>query len=141
MRRNVTVALFGSLLLAAPARAEFQIAPTRLDAGAIESAGSQPITFNSDRMVATAAPVRRHRIAVTPAIPLALGFGKQVPLAFATRQIVPPRVKVTFGPEVEQDALVDWSGGRPWVEALRAAVRPLGLRVSVNWKAVSITRA
>lgn len=141
MRFNVTAALFGSLLLAIPARAEFQIAPTRLEAGAAVLAGSQPITLYSDRTTPTTIPVRRHRIAATPMIPVALGFGNQVPLAFATRQIVPPQVKVTFGPEVEQDALVDWSGGRSWVEALRAAVRPLGMRVSVSWKAVSITRA
>lgn len=141
MTLNITIALFGSLLLAVPARAEFQIAPTRLEAGATALASSQPITLYSDGTIPTAAPVRRHRVAATPLIPVALGFGNQVPLAFATRQIVPPRVKVTFGPEVEQEALVDWSGGRPWMEALRAAVRPLGLRVSVNWKAVSITRS
>ncbi len=76
-----------------------------------------------------------------PVIPVAHGFGDDVPLAFAVRQIVPPKVKVTFGPEVDQAVLVNWKGGRPWTAALQAAVRPLGLRVAVRWMAVSIIRA
>ena len=81
------------------------------------------------------------RAASTVAIPIAHGFGVDVPLGFATRQIVPGRVKVTFGPGVDHAALVDWKGGRPWVETLQAAVRPLGLRVVVRWMAVSVVRA
>ena len=81
------------------------------------------------------------RVAPVPSVPVARGFGKDVPLAFATRQIVPPQVKVTFGPGVDQAALVDWKGGRPWVETLQAAVRPLGLRVAVSRMAVSVVRA
>jgi len=140
MKLTATAALFGPLVLAVPAQAEFQVAPIRLEAGAVAQAGPQPVTPYPGTTLPTAAAVRRHRTGVTPVVPVALGFGRQVPLAFATRQIVPAGVKLTFGPEVEQDALVDWSGGRPWVEALRTAVRPLGLRVSVNWKSVSITR-
>jgi len=140
MKALLGAALLGALVLAQPARAEFQIAPTRSDASAAAQAGAPPITLNPDRAASTAAGVRRPRMAATPLVPVALGFGRQVPLAFATRQIVPFGVKVTFSPEVEQDSPVNWSGGRPWVDALRAAVRPLGLRVSVGWKAVSITR-
>ncbi len=141
MKLTATAALLGPLvLLAVPAQAEFQIAPIRLDAGSVAQAGTQPITLNPDRTASTTANVRRPHIAAMPLVPAALGFGRRVPLAFATRQIVPAGIKVTFGPEVEQDAPVDWSGGRPWVDALRVAVRPLGLRVSVGWRVVSITR-
>lgn len=140
MKLTLTAALFGPLVLVVPARAEFQIAPPRLDTGAPARANPQPIVPYTDVPPSTAAAVRRPRLAASPAVPIALGFGRQVPLAFATRQIVPAGVKVTFGPEVEQDVLVDWSGGRPWIDALRVAARPLGLRVSVGWKAVSITR-
>jgi len=72
-------------------------------------------------------------------MPVAHGFGQQVPLAFAARQIVPPGIKTTFGPGVDQAALVDWSGGRPWIEVLRGAIQPLGLHVTVRWMAISIT--
>ncbi len=141
MKLTATAALFGPLvLLAVPAQAEFQIAPIRLDAGYVSQAGAQPITLNPAGTVSSAANIRRPRMAATPLVSVALGFGRQVPLAFATRQIVPAGIKVTFGPEVERDVPVDWSGGHPWVDALRAAVHPLGLRVTVGWKVVSITR-
>ena len=45
------------------------------------------------------------------------------------------------GIEVNPDDLVDWDGGRAWVEALRAAVRPLNLRVTVTPMTVTISRA
>jgi len=74
-----------------------------------------------------------------PAIPIANGFGRQVPLSFAARQIVPAGVKTTFGPDVDQSELVDWTGGGPWVAVLRNAVQPLGLHVTLRSMAVSIT--
>jgi len=83
--------------------------------------------------------VPARRTARPIAIPLAHGFGRQVPLAFAARQIVPAGVKTTFGPGVDQAALVDWSGGRPWIEVLRGAIQSLGLHVTVRWMAISIT--
>ena len=140
MKASLGAALLYPLVLAQPARAEFQIASTHLDAGAAAQAGTHPITLNPDRTVSIAANDRRPRMMATPSVPMALGFGRQVPLAFATGQIVPAGIKVTFGPKVERDGPVDWSGGRPWVDALRAAVHPLGLRVSVGWKVVSIAR-
>ena len=90
------------------------------------------LSFPVDRV-----PARRTTISL--AGPIAQGFGQQVPLAFAMRQIVPPGVKTSFGPGVNQAALVDWSGGRPWIEVLRAAVQPLGLHVTVRWMAISFT--
>src|SRR5215831_12237342 len=38
------------------------------------------------------------------------GFGDNVPLAFACRQIVPTAVKVTFGPGASPQMLVSWKG-------------------------------
>ena len=59
------------------------------------------------------------------------GFGDQVPLSFAVRQIVPARFQVAFGEAVNSNAPVDWKGGKPWRPTLSDAVRPLGLTVSV----------
>jgi hypothetical protein len=58
------------------------------------------------------------------------GFGDQVPLSFAIRQIVPARFQVAFGEAVKSDAPVNWKGGKPWRPTLSDAVRPLGLTVS-----------
>ena len=41
----------------------------------------------------------------------------------------------------DEETPVDWTGGRPWDQALRAAVRPLGLRVVIGWMRVSIVHA
>jgi hypothetical protein len=60
---------------------------------------------------------------------LVAGFGDQVPLSFACRQIVPKVYKVNYGPGVDSTALVDWKGGQTWPMVLGRAIRPLGLHI------------
>ena len=66
------------------------------------------------------------------------GFGQGVPLAFAVRQVVPPHVRVTYGQGVDQQQPVSWTGGKPWDQVLRSAVRPLGLHLVMSHMAVAI---
>ena len=75
----------------------------------------------------------------TPAVPpkkvpsrpnLVAGFGDQVPLSFACRQIVPKIYKVGYGPGVDSNALVDWEGGQTWPTVLGRAIKPLGLHIA-----------
>ena len=73
--------------------------------------------------------------------PVVAGFGDQVPLSFAVRQIVPARFQVAFGETVDSDTPVDWKGGKPWRPTLSDAVRPLGLAVSVVGATVKIQPA
>lgn len=70
----------------------------------------------------------------------AYGFGDQVPLSFAVKQIVPKAVKVSYGPGADPASLVDWRGGRPWNRVLLAAVKPLGLRLVTTYMAVEIRK-
>jgi hypothetical protein len=70
----------------------------------------------------------------------AYGFGDNVPLAFACRQIVPPAVKVTFGPGASPQMLVSWRGGRAWNNVLHAAVKPIGLRLVMTYMGVEIRK-
>ena len=74
-----------------------------------------------------------------PHIPLAEGFGNQVPLSFAVRQIVPRGVSIRLEPGVDADAPVTWAGGGPWNQVLATAVAPLGYRVRVGWEGVTIS--
>ncbi len=75
------------------------------------------------------------REAPTPARPvvarqhLVLGFGDQVPLSFACRQIVPRGVKVSYGPGVDPATPVTWKGGDTWRLVLARTIRPLGLHM------------
>ena len=68
------------------------------------------------------------------------GFGKQIPLRFAVRQIVPPEVRVTYGHGVDPAARVSWHGGGPWRLTLAHAVEPLGWRLIFTPQHCAITR-
>ena len=70
----------------------------------------------------------------------AAGFGDGVPLSFAASQIVPPSVRVTYGPGVESESSVTWRGGRPWNEVLASAVAPLGYHVVVGRLSATIEK-
>lgn len=112
-----------AILLAPPARAEFVVADPP-DAGT-------PSYQNDPRGEAQSVPnaSRRPSPATAPAIPLARGFGEDVPLSFAIRQIVPPGTRVTLAEGVDAEATLDWRGGRRWHQTLAQAIAPLGLRL------------
>jgi hypothetical protein len=71
---------------------------------------------------------------------LAFGFGDRIPLSFAVRQIVPPAVKVTYGPGADPYAIVNWKGGQAWNRVLFEAVKPLGLHLVISRMAVEIRK-
>jgi len=75
-----------------------------------------------------------------PRFATAHGFGEQIPLSFAVKQIVPVFVKVTYGPGASPAALVDWKGGDAWNRVLLAAVKPLGLHLVMTGRAVEIRK-
>lgn len=71
---------------------------------------------------------------------MAYGFGNRVPLGFACRQIVPPAVKVIYGPGAHPGLLVSWKGGNTWNRVLHDAVAPLGLRLVMTHMIVEIKK-
>ena len=71
---------------------------------------------------------------------MAYGFGNNVPLAFACRQIVPPAVRVTYGPGVNPATPVTWKGGDTWNLVLRDTVTPLGFHLQMTYMAVAIEK-
>jgi len=133
--------ILSGLLLASGARADFVVAGQKVAvrAGAtvaqgIDGAGS-PDMGGPDSAVSadTLHPD-------PPQFMIAHGFGDQVPLHFAVRQIVPKAVKVTYGPGADRDAVVNWKGGQRWNRVLFRAVRPLGLRLVMTHMAVEIRK-
>ncbi len=66
------------------------------------------------------------------AYPVAVGYGKAIPLAFALRQIVPHGVLVVLAPEVDASTIVSWQGGLPWDIALRRALAAAHLRAVIT---------
>ena len=135
MRRLIAGLLAGAAAVSASpqARANFVLVPEGPGASAGATARTtKPIVLNADP--------NQQANASQPKVTIARGFGDHVPLAFATKQIVPAQIRVTFGPKVDQSATVSWTGGGPWHETLRTALRPLGLHVDVGWKVVAITK-
>ncbi|NHN86660.1 hypothetical protein GOB93_18795 [Acetobacter musti] len=68
------------------------------------------------------------------------GYGRQVPLRFAVRQIVPRGVTVTFAPDIDTEAPVDWQGGREWNKVLASSVAQAGDVIDVGHNKVTIRR-
>jgi hypothetical protein len=132
------LAVSATLLTTAAVRADFVITgqpPTELPAQ-IQTPVRTPNRAPA-RPEAAAAP---SQTPAPSAFKTVQGFGEQVPLSFAVKQIVPKTVKVYYGPGVDPAALVDWKGGQPWNDALRAAVKPLGLRLVMTATMVEIKR-
>ena len=132
MRAPLPFLVLASLIVCAPAQAEFLMMSTP-DASAPDASASAAPHPKPKR--------RPLKALVPPAEPALSGFGDQVPLSFAVRQIVPPHFQVAYADAVQQDAPVDWKGGEPWRATLADAVRPLGLIVTVSGPKVTIAAA
>ena len=65
-----------------------------------------------------------------------LGFGRDIPLALAMQQIVPPGYAYSFDPAIQPGIRVSWDGGQPWNEVLEQAVQSHGYVVVIVDKTV-----
>ncbi len=139
--RSFAIATAAALVLTPCARANFVVAkPATTPAASSLSEQNEP----SDATPATDGPTSvAPTILPQPAKPnfiVARGFGDQVPLRFAVRQIVPKAVKVSYGPGADPSATVDWKGGQGWNRVLLLAVKPLGYRLVMTHMAVEIRK-
>jgi hypothetical protein len=71
---------------------------------------------------------------------IARGFGDDVPLDFAVRQVVPHYMHVEYAEAVDRQLRVRWKGGKPWREVLNALVAPAGLHVAYSWHTLRISQ-
>ena len=131
-RFKLRVAIAALLLTAvgSPARADFLLGGTGTERAAEADRASGKDAEENGR-----APML-----ALPRFKVAQGFGQDVPLAFAVRQIVPPAVRVRYGRGVNPEQTVTWRGAAPWNHVLSAAVRPLGLKVFTGTTSVLIAR-
>ncbi|MDD2859466.1 MAG: hypothetical protein PHT60_14915 [Acidiphilium sp.] len=75
------------------------------------------------------------------AFPVIHGFGHNVPLTFALRQIVPKGILVVVRPSVNiQTIRVSWRGGRPWNDVLQSVLAHAGLSATITPVMVHIDR-
>jgi hypothetical protein len=128
------ILVLGVVAATAPAHAEFVLLSTpSAEAGASLAPPSVSLTRPKSKPA-----IRGKRPAPEPAV---MGFGDQIPLRFAVRQIVPARFQVVFGKEVDREERVDWKGGKPWRSALSEALKPFGLTIDVHGLTVTIVEA
>jgi len=133
MRETITAGILLITLCAAPrAWADFVVAGQP----SVARATTQP----EDKPAPSPLPTEATETESRPRFAKAQGFGDDVPLHFAVRQIVPRAVKVHYGPGVDPDAVVTWKGGQGWNWVLFHAVHPLGLRLVMTPMAVEIRK-
>ena len=140
MRDALRAGIFAAaLLLPICARADFVVSG---QAAAHTNVHDAPQPTQSDQKTDEAVSTSNEtsHTPIRPRFMVAQGFGDNVPLRFAVRQIVPKSVRIVYGPGTSPDALVTWKGGQGWNWVLFHAVRPLGLRLVMTPMAVEIRK-
>lgn len=71
----------------------------------------------------------------------AIGFGRDLPLALALSQVVPPEYTYAFGTDIDAGSNVSWQGGKPWNEVLNDMLASQNLRAVISGTQVTIVPA
>ena len=114
---------------------------TSADQMIIEQDNAMSGTAHVARPVAAPAPT-----AIAPVEPMAapqlykqvVGFGKDMPLVLAMRQIVPAEYSFAFDPTVNKAIRISWTGGKSWNRVLEDALELYGLTPVISGQTVWI---
>lgn len=79
-------------------------------------------------------------LAAAPAFAAFDGFGQDIPLDSAARQIVPEGWSVDYGPGVDSKASVSWKSAGDWQTALQAALSRKGYEAKIGSNEVTIVK-
>ena len=66
------------------------------------------------------------------------GFGSNLPLAMALRQIVPPTYRFSFGAGVNPGQRVSWQGGKKWSQIVSDTAAKNGLSSEISGNVIAI---
>ena len=70
-----------------------------------------------------------------------VGFGRELPLAFALSQVVPANYSYAFSQSIDTGAIVSWEGGKPWNMVLKDMLAKAGLKAEIQENRVLVTKA
>lgn len=70
---------------------------------------------------------------------LAVGFGDNIPLVMAVKQIVPEAYGLAFDEAVPMEHTVSWQGGQPWDQVLGNVLNPLGFKASIQGNMIMVS--
>ena len=147
--------------VAAPAPAQSDVMPAnqprRVRPSAPPTQAVNPVSRTNNEVVwaerqrpvaqpAPAEPVFATESAPAPAQPLPAsldqsvvqGFGKDLSLAIALRQIAPSSYAYKFAPGVSAGQKVSWDGGKPWPEVLSDMLSANGLQVVIQGNVITV---
>jgi hypothetical protein len=122
----------GMVLLFHPILADFRIEGTTPPSVVVQAPAQLAPPLPAEGADPPPRPVARWRP------PVAAGFGQDVPLEFAVRQITPRWVHVSYGDTVDRQARVTWKGGRAWNQVLGGVLAPLGLHMRMSGRTLWI---
>ncbi|HEU4839612.1 MAG TPA: hypothetical protein VFS88_09425 [Micavibrio sp.] len=71
----------------------------------------------------------------------AVGFGRNLPLALALSQVVPPEYSYSFARNVNVGTTVSWQGGKPWNQVLADMLAQSGMTADIEDGQVTIRNA
>jgi hypothetical protein len=71
----------------------------------------------------------------------AVGFGRDLPLALALSQVVPPEYSYSFARNVNVGTTVTWQGGKPWNQVLDDMLAQSGMAADIQDGQVTIRNA
>lgn len=89
-------------------------------------------------VVATAAPKWPSSVNTVIQAEIVDGFGRDIPLAMAVRQIVPEGYGLSFDRNVNMNQQISWEGGQSWISVLNAALKEQGLNATLQGRVVQI---
>lgn len=71
----------------------------------------------------------------------AVGFGRDLPLALALSQVVPPEYSYAFARNVNVGTTVSWQGGKPWNQVLDEMLAQNGMKAEIEGGQITIHNA
>ncbi len=109
------------------------VMPSSSGRSSIGSMPLPPVTAPATPTLSAAAPAAVGQYAE------AVGFGKELPLALAVSQIVPPDYAFSFSNSVNPGDLVSWEGGKAWNAVLNDTLGAVGASASIDEAKKEIT--
>ena len=88
----------------------------------------------------TQSPVVSAPLQPTNADDVVMGFGKDLPLVTAVRQLIPDQYTYKFTPEVNLGMKVSWDGGMTWQQTLQMILQRGGYSFQIQGNTVLIRR-
>lgn len=112
-------------------------APEMLTPAPVTMADTQPVA--AAPLTPVAAPAIDGMPSAAQTGEVIYGFGADMNLALAMRQMVPSEYQVSYGTDVDMSQKITWEGGKPWKAVVDEALAPKGLMAITTGDVVMVS--